>query len=82
MSKLYNEPKTIKNGHLTQKLQSINGGAFSENPLSHPHLLSNPALFVWSPAPGWETSLSYTPDIYTPAFAIVLFIIRSFTKLT
>ena len=38
MSKLYSEPKTIKNGHLTQKLQSFNGGTFSENPLSHPHI--------------------------------------------
>ena len=40
VSKLYNEPNTIKNGHLTQKLCSMKDIKFSkkcEKELKHPH---------------------------------------------
>ena len=40
MSKLYNAPNTIKNGHLAQKLRSMKGRGFSgkcEKELKHPH---------------------------------------------
>ena len=43
MSKLSNEPNTIKNGHLTRKLRAIEDSNFSENSLSqHQTLLSSP----------------------------------------
>ena len=40
MSKLYNEPNTIKNGHLVRKLRAIEDSDFSENPLSQHHKLN------------------------------------------
>ena len=37
MSQLSYEPNTVKNGHLTQKLEPLKDRRFLENPLSHPH---------------------------------------------
>ena len=44
MSKLSNEPNTIKNGHLAQKLEPIKSSKFSGNSLSPPHYSTHPTL--------------------------------------
>ena len=48
MSELSYEPNTIKNGHLAQKLGSMKGRRFSENPLSQPHTVGRyPFARMW-----------------------------------
>ena len=66
MSKLYNEPNTIKNGHLTQKLCSMKDIKFSkkcENELKHPHYCKR--LLASGVAEGYSVRIRLIPGEFT-----------------